>query len=259
MSNQISEAVEQFSSEPSPEDYIYDLARSAAKGDEAALEGLLADRHFTMVVRSLCLAVVRHSAKGSYQDARDLEQSVYIQVWRRLPSSLEFTDRRTFYSWLHQIAFHSYLDTERSLRSMRDTETVVAERDLVTSENQTINVALEEAISELDFRSRIVLGKWAAGVSAEEIARELGVSVKTVYRTINKIQKSLAARIEHPIPSVDWDALLKKIVESQEIETIFDESLAEIEEIRSRMQQVQSDIDQQKATTRSMIAELGFA
>lgn len=262
MSNQISEAVEQFSSQTSPEDYIYELARSAAKGDEAALEELLTDRHFTRLVRTICLALVRHSVRGSYQDTRDLEQSVYIQVWRRLPSLLECSGSSSVYAWLRQIARNTYLDREsRSANSeyvAREADSVVAKHDLAISENQTINVALGEAISELNFRSRIVLGKWAAGKSTEEIAGELGVSAKTVYRTINKIQKSLAARIEHPIPPVDWDALLRRIVESQDVETIFDESLAEIEEIRSRMQQVQSDIDRQKSTTRSMIAELGF-
>jgi RNA polymerase sigma factor (sigma-70 family) len=259
MSNQISEAVEQFSNQTSPEDYIYELARSAATGDEAALEELLTNRHFTRVVRTISLALVRRSPRGSYQDARDLEQSIYIQVWRRLPSLLEHRDPSSVNSWLYRIARNTHLDRERSAaHRAREAKSVVAEQDPATSETQTTSVALEEAIGELDFRSRIVLGKWAAGESAEEIARELGVSAKTVYRTINKIQKSLAARIEHPIPTVDWDALVKRIVESQDVETIFDESLAEIEEIRSRMQQVQSDIDRQKATTRSMIAELGF-
>lgn len=276
MSNQISEAVEEFSSQTSPDDYIYELARSAATGDEAALEELLTNRHFTRVVRTISLALVRHSAResyqeardleqsrhsarGSYQEARDLEQSVYIQVWRELPSLLEYRDPFSFYAWLRQIARNTHLDRERSAEHRaREAKSVVAEHEPATSETQTTNVALKEAISELDVRSRIVLGKSVAGVSTEEIARELGVSVATVYRTIKKIQKSLVARIQRPIPTVDWDALVKRIVESQDVETIFDESLAEIEEIRSRMQQVQSDIDRQKATTRSMIAELGF-
>ena len=260
MSNQLSEAVEQFSSQTSREDYIYELVTRAAKSDKAALEELLTNPYFTSKVRSICRMLVnRYSVRGSYEDARDLEQSVYIQAWRNLPTLTQFTDTSSFYSWLNRIARNLLIDRARGARARARAESTVAEQDPVTPETQTISVALGEAISEMNFESRIVLGRWAAGVNAEEIAQELGVSKKTVHGMIKKIEKTLAARIEHPIQTVDWDLLVKKIVESQDLETVFEESLVEIEEIRSRMQRTQLDIDRQKETTRNMIAELGFA
>lgn len=261
MSNQLSEAVEQFSGQTSSEDYIYELATRAAKSDKAALEELLTHPDFTSRVRAICrMLVSRYSVRGSYEEARDLEQSVYIKVWRNLATRAQLEDRSSFYAWLHRVARNLQLDRVRRGERARGTESVVAEKDSSIAETQTLSVALGEAINQLNFESRIVLGRWVAGVSAEGIAEELGVSIKSVYRMKKKIEKTLAAaRIEHPIQTVDWDLLVKQIVESQDLDTIFEESLAEIEEIRSRMQQAQLDIDRQKETTRNIIAELGFA
>lgn len=255
---QVSEAVEEFSTQDADEDYIYKLARRAGDGDEAALEELLTSRDFMRITHVISSKCVGNYRSASYEDARDLQQTLSIKVWQKLRGHAAFNNRAHFVSWLFTIARTSEIDRKRRTRREPDIQSFTTAQEVPTSEIQTIRVGLDESISELDFRSRIVLGRWAARVSAEEIAEELGVSVPTVYSTIEKIQKSLAARIEHPDPSVDWDALLRRIVESQDEETIFDESLAEIEKIRTRMQHLQSDIDRQKTTTQSLIASLGL-
>jgi transposase len=118
-------------------------------------------------------------------------------------------------------------------------------------------VALAETFRHLTSKQQIAFTLWAQGASTGEIARELGVSRSQAYRIVTKIQEEIAAQMER-VQTADPDSLLEMAVGSNEFERSFDEALAEIDEIRSRMQQTQVEIDRHKETTRSMIAELGF-
>jgi transposase len=215
-------------SNESTDAYRNELARRALAGDRAALQEWVRAVSARQPDRPLL--------GGSRWELQDLKLN--FQPHRAIT---EPKDVSSSYGHWSKIGYISLKTLGRSDE----------EQELLTK------VALAETFRQLTSKQQIAFSLWAQGASTGEIARGLGVSRSQAYRIVAKIQEEIAAQMER-VQTADPDSLLEMAVGSNEFERSFDEALAEIDEIRSRMQQTQVEIDRHKETTRSMIAELGF-
>jgi len=74
--------------------------RAAASGDREAAEALV-ERHYARLY-----AFLRRHA-GNEADAADLTQRTFARIWQALP---RFAGRSSVSSWMHAIAWHTYVD-----------------------------------------------------------------------------------------------------------------------------------------------------
>ena len=81
----------------------YQLAQSARRGDRAAAIQLIE------LFYGRIYAFLRRLA-GNDSDAADLTQRSFTRVWQALPT---FAARSSIGSWLHSIAYHTYVDWRR--------------------------------------------------------------------------------------------------------------------------------------------------
>jgi RNA polymerase sigma-70 factor, ECF subfamily len=168
------------------------------KGERSAFDQLVLkyqDRIYT-----LCRYIL-----GKPQDAEDAAQDTFVKAFQNLK---RFTPTSSFYTWLYRIAVNTCLDHKRkaSLRSIFFT--AHAEEYLVTipSDNPSPETmyegkqsmdALMAALSNLSKKLRVVIVlKDIDGLSYEEIAGILNLSVGTVKSRIFRARESLKKRTE---------------------------------------------------------------
>jgi RNA polymerase sigma-70 factor, ECF subfamily len=169
-----------------------DLASAAAVGDRNAFEELY-NRHNRRVY-SLCLRMT-----GNTQDAEDLTQDVFIQLFRRIGS---YRGEAAFSTWLHRLTVNQVLMRFRK-RAVKF-ESVTEEGELPTiiahgSENPRAmpiidHIALDKAIKRLPvgYRTVFVLHD-IEGYEHEEVAKLLGVTVGTSKSQLHKARLKLRA------------------------------------------------------------------
>jgi RNA polymerase sigma-70 factor (ECF subfamily) len=185
--------------ETAPESDI-DLLHAVARGDEAALARLY-DRYrvilFGLLVRIL----------NSREEAEDILQDVFIQVWRR---AKDFDEKRGRpFTWLVTLARSRAIDRLRLLGA-RQRLAASAERARVdqTSDalSDTIKVAQKEtvhrALAQLpdEQRHTLVLA-YFDGLTQSEIASKLGAPLGTVKTRMRsgmiKLRALLGAQLEN--------------------------------------------------------------
>jgi DNA-directed RNA polymerase specialized sigma24 family protein len=217
------------------------LARRALAGDRSALQEYLR----ALTAR---LADKRHFREGfRFLEGQDLKQELYLRLYQEIG---KHKDRSAYNSWVSKTAknlakdLHGYPGANAVVKFDEGPE-------LVT------RAALAETFRQLTSKQQIAFALWSQGASSGDIAEELGISRSQAYRIVTKIQKVIVEQMER-VQTADPDSLLEMAVGSTEFESSFDEGLAEIAEIRARMQQAQLEIDGQKETARNMIEELGF-
>jgi RNA polymerase sigma-70 factor (ECF subfamily) len=141
----------------------------------------------------------------SPQDAEDAAQDTFLKAFQGLKG---FTPTSAFYTWLYRIAVNTCLDYRRksSLRSVFSSADIRKKPDLVPSElsspestyaaKESIH-ALQAALNSISEKLRIVVVlKEMEGLSYEEIAKILDVSVGTVKSRISRAREELRKRME---------------------------------------------------------------
>lgn len=163
------------------------LAR-ASGGDAAAVDAFV-DR-FGDRVQGLLVRIVRDHAW-----ADDLLQEVLV---RALRDAHRYDDRWPVPVWLFRIARNLALDLLRREGRHRRRNDAVAARDaaapsaVTTAEHHEFQVALEDALQELPETFRTVfLLRDGEGLSYEEIAEVLSISVKTVSSRLHRARQQL--------------------------------------------------------------------
>ncbi|MFN0066869.1 MAG: RNA polymerase sigma factor [Limisphaerales bacterium] len=180
------------------ESCLHDLARRAREGDvEAAAElvGLTYARVYAFLRR----------LAGQDEDAADLTQRTYQRAWGTLGN---FAGRCSFASWLHGIAWRTYVDW---LRAPRRTEpasdawweacpapapgpdVVVADADLAA--------CAYAAVDRLGPDARVTVHlHYYQGLTLDETAGALGVATSTVkYRLRGALDTLRRALRERPV------------------------------------------------------------
>lgn len=167
----------------------HELATSAARGDRAALEALLA-RHADRVV-AICRRVLTDP-----DDALDASQEALIAVARGIA---RFDGRARFTTWLYRVATNAALDEARRRGRRPRTRGEVPEQpaggpplDTAVADRLDVDAALSSIPPE--FRAAVAL-RDLAGLDYAEIASVLGVPPGTVRSRIARGRAALADRL----------------------------------------------------------------
>ena len=172
-----------------------ELARAAQQGDAASF-GHLYERYFNKIHRYLSSKV------GNTTEAEDLAEQVFVKALTSIGGYRWMGVR--FQAWLFRIAHNHFVDYVRgrprragepldeSLPDQRpaaDPETWLAEK--VTRQ------ALIEAVGRLtDLQQRVIVLRFAGGLSSAEVARRLGKTESAVkalqHAALRGLQRQLA-------------------------------------------------------------------
>ena len=177
------------------------LVRRAIDGDERALRQLWSQHspHIDAVVRRLV---------GDADEAADIAQEVWIQIFRALPS---YRGDSQFGTWAHRIAVNRTLNALRRTRRIAKSETDI-EDDMVAVENESeralLAATIDEAAGKLSPGARTVFMMHdVEGFTHEEIARELGItpggSKSQLFKARAKLRRLLAHLVDGLNPETD--------------------------------------------------------
>lgn len=127
------------------------------------------------------------------EDAEDILQEVSTVLWRKFDS---FEPETNFLAWALQIAWHEvqYFRRRQSRDRLRFGDEFLA-RLAVAAERECPRVsdiqhALGECVSQLGEEARhLLIHRYEPGISVENIARELGRPLQTVYSMLKRIRR----------------------------------------------------------------------
>jgi RNA polymerase sigma-70 factor (ECF subfamily) len=184
------------------------LIQRCLNGDDTAFD-LIVSRYQDMVF-NLALRLL-----GGREEALDLSQEVFFQVYRKLGSFRQDASLRT---WVYRIVINRAKNRQRWWRRREQEMTALAvedaERDnpwvlstaLKTDQSDSPDEALQrkevgeilhEAIADLPFDQRIILLlKDIDGLSYDEIARTLNLALGTVKSRLARARRALRDRLD---------------------------------------------------------------
>jgi RNA polymerase sigma-70 factor (ECF subfamily) len=170
--------------------------RRAMHGDEAALRALWVQYapRIDAVVRRLV---------GDPDQAADIAQEVWIQIFRALPT---YRGDSQFATWAHRIAVNRTLNALRSLRRIGRAEVEIEETTASVEhdgERALLAESIDEAVRKLSPGARAVFVLHdVEGFTHEEIAAELGItsggSKSQLFKARAKLRTLLAHLIDVP-------------------------------------------------------------
>jgi RNA polymerase sigma-70 factor (ECF subfamily) len=146
---------------------------------------------------------------GDYEDARDLSQDVFLQVFRTLD---RFRGQSSLRTWIYRIAVNLARNRHRWWRRRRKADQVSIEEHVLqhgelpeptgAAEPDRVLVRKEvadrvwKALDALPFDQRTVMVlREIDGLSYEEIAFSLGVAIGTVKSRLTRAREALRARL----------------------------------------------------------------
>jgi RNA polymerase sigma-70 factor (ECF subfamily) len=133
-------------------------------------------------------------------DAADLTQQVFFQVWMRLPTYQP--TKGSFATWLFSIARHRLIDFLRAMRSSTSCETLyeIAMTDLNPEEiviSAEIIAQVNALIDALSHEERELLAlRFAARLSIAEIAPLIGKSEEATKKQLSRLIRRLQERYQ---------------------------------------------------------------
>ena len=144
---------------------------------------------------------------GSYDEAQDLLQNVFIKVYRNLQS---YDVNRKFSSWIYRIAHNEAVNyiKRKSLKRFIPWEDIAATKDkleMVSLEERAdkawlkkeVKKEVNSAIDRLPFKyKQVLLLKYFSDNSYEEISEILGKPVNTVGTLISRAKKKLSEELK---------------------------------------------------------------
>jgi RNA polymerase sigma-70 factor (ECF subfamily) len=187
------------------------MDESQAGGEVAALEQCLGGNTaaFEVLVHLYEKKIYNfcYHLTGSHEDAQDLAQEVFVKAFYNLS---RFRRESSFYTWLHKIAYNTWVSWQRK---RRNAATVPLERqgedgsyllDLPDPKADPVDQAqagelrefLNRALAGLnnEYRTVLVLREME-GFSYEEIAATTSTSVGTVKSRLNRARQILRERM----------------------------------------------------------------
>jgi len=179
------------------------LLEEFLKGDEQAFESLVC-KYKTVVYGTI------HSIVGNIQDAEDVSQEVFLNIYKTLNS---FRGQSSLSSWIYRIAVNKSIDNVRkkknkaiSLETELDNDEKLKLLDVLSSKEDSDLVVLEKTefqktvskvMNSLPEKFRVILTlKELEGLSYDEISKIMNISVNKVkvwlFRARKKLKKDLA-------------------------------------------------------------------
>jgi len=168
-----------------------DLVAAAREGDRGAFDEIVRRTYvdtYTLAVR----------LTASEEDARDVVQDAYLRAWKGIR---RFRGDAQFSTWMYRITANTAATVSSKRRRQRTVhidevadpvETEIALHPELATENSELMAQLSAALQELPPRLRaLVVLKDVYGLSHEEIAEELGISVTAAKVRLHRGRKRM--------------------------------------------------------------------
>lgn len=163
-------------------------------GNRAAFEALY-DRH-----RRRVFSIAVNYLGGDSERAADVVQQVFLKLFR---SPSEFRGEAEFTTWLYRVTVNACIDEHRKIRRFLGIESLFGLADGKIRHDERfqqmqVSQQVQTAIATLKpkYRSPIVL-KYTDGLSYQEIAEVLQISIGTVSSRLNRGHTMLAKKLAH--------------------------------------------------------------
>lgn len=172
---------------------VQKLCRRAQEGDKAAASDLLKlfYKRIFNYLRRLC---------GNSQNAEDLTQEAFTKLWSSLNS---YQHQCKFSTWVHRIAYNSYIDWRRK------EDKIVPQSDAWWEKQSGCNPDPFESVKNKQFAERlyILVGQlnelekqviylhFYQGLSLRDVAFVLGEAPSTIRYKFHKVMKYLRSKI----------------------------------------------------------------
>jgi RNA polymerase sigma-70 factor (ECF subfamily) len=147
-------------------------------------------------IYNLCVYMI-----GDPTNAEDVTQEVFLKAYQKLKS---FTPNATIYTWLYRIAVNTCIDYKRktsfeSIFKHQYSEDIIeneiatpSESKEETTDSEQLGFALKRAINKLSEKLKAVVILYEMdGLSYEEIAEALDISIGTVKSRLSRARKEL--------------------------------------------------------------------
>lgn len=175
--------------------------RRAINGDESALRAL-------WVAHAPRIDAVVRRLVGDADQAEDIAQEVWIQIFRALPS---WRGDSQFSTWAHRIAVNRTLNALRSVRRIAKLEVDIEDDTVavdVDMDRSFLAQSIDEAVQKLSPGARAVFVLHdIEGYTHEEIAAELGItaggSKSQLFKARAKLRRLLAHLVDVSSPAQD--------------------------------------------------------
>lgn len=171
------------------------VIEACRQGDRAAFQLFFEtykDRVYSIALHFTC----------DESSARDISQQVFLKLFSAIKG---FRQDSQITTWLYRIVANACMDERRSRRRFVPLEKEGGAPRMVAKQSQEENFirrqladSVREAIADLSPKLRLpVLLKYIEGLSYEEIAESLGISMGTVASRLNRGHKALAQKLAH--------------------------------------------------------------
>src|SRR5947208_3568646 len=172
-----------------------EMIEACKKGDRDAFRDLFEahkDRVYTIAFHY----------SGNEAMAHDVTQQVFLKLFTSIN---QFHEDSQFTTWLYRIVANACTDEHRKLRRFVPFSPEIEVRTMVEKGSQEeayhrreVTVSVSGAIAELTPKLRLpILLKYVEGLSYDEIAESLGLSIGTVSSRLNRGHKMLARKLSH--------------------------------------------------------------
>jgi RNA polymerase sigma-70 factor (ECF subfamily) len=139
---------------------------------------------------------------GNEAMARDVTQQVFLKLFTSIN---QFHEDSQFTTWLYRIVANACTDEHRKRRRFVPFSPEIEVRTMVEKGSQEeayhrreVAASVRGAIAELTPKLRLpILLKYVEGLSYDEIAESLGLSIGTVSSRLNRGHKMLARKLDH--------------------------------------------------------------
>jgi RNA polymerase sigma-70 factor (ECF subfamily) len=179
-----------------------ELIRRCVEGDAEACATVVTEHQRMVFLLALHLV-------GDYEDARDLSQDVFLQVFRTLD---RFRGQSALRTWIYRIAVNLARNRHRWWRRRRRADQVsidehmqqhgelpelsdAAEPDRVLDRKELAD-RVWQALNDLPFDQRtVMILREIDGLSYDEIAFSLGVAIGTVKSRLTRARDAMRGRL----------------------------------------------------------------
>jgi len=167
----------------------------------------LQSRYGRMITRCIAKVTRRFASRVSEEDVREIEATFMVSLFANDMHKIRSYDRtrgHRFSSWLGMLAINCAYDHLRSVKREPLKEVLGDELDLASdtidpfeaaSKGQQARIAAESLASFSEKDRTFAELYFVEGLAPEVVAREMNISVKTVYSKRHKIQARLEAAL----------------------------------------------------------------